>query len=260
MQIASPLYSFYKALRAKNSSFTKAAAFRRDYEAFLERSGGGETLGSKLKIRPILEESRAESATMIQHYTQQDLHVAQQVFQLAPKRHVDIGSSINGFVHHVAAFREIEVFDIRPLNYQFKNVKFTKMNLMDADAVVDMKNCTDSLSCLHTLEHFGLGRYGDPIDPDGHKKGFSVLSSMVQSGGVLFLSVPLGRPKIDFNTHRIFSFDQVKQLYREEFDLEAFAYEDDVLGFYQDLNSVEAEQIDFNQFNFACGIFKLRKC
>jgi hypothetical protein len=31
----------------------------------------------------------------------------------------------------------------------------------------------DSLSCLHALEHFGLGRYGDPIDPRGHEKGIT---------------------------------------------------------------------------------------
>ena len=47
-------------------------------------------------------------------------------------------------------------------------------------------NC---VSCLHTLEHIGLGRYGDPIDPDGRIKGLSSFASLVKPGaGVAFCS------------------------------------------------------------------------
>lgn len=260
MKMPSPHYAFYKALRSRNSSFLKASKFRDDYADFLRKRGNEDLHNSTFKLRPILNESKENSASMIQHYTNQDLYVAQQVFASNPKKHVDVGSSMNGFVHHVAAFREIEVFDIRPMTHQFRNVKFTKLNLMDADAVANRRSCTDSLSCLHTLEHFGLGRYGDPIDPLGHKKGFALLASLLESKGVFFLSVPIGRPKIDFNAHRIFSFKQIKDLYDPGFKLEAFAYEDDNLNFHPDCSAEEAEQLDFNQFNFGCGIFKLRKC
>ena len=65
--------------------------------------------------------------------------------------------------------------------------------------------CTDSLSCLHTIEHFGLGRYGDPIDPAGYLKGLAQLKSMVAPGGMLYLSTPIGPQRIEFNAHRIFS-------------------------------------------------------
>jgi SAM-dependent methyltransferase len=62
----------------------------------------------------------------------------------------------------------------------------------------------DSVSCLHTLEHFGLGRYGDPIVQDGFDCGFSNMADLLKNGGFFYLSVPIGAPRVEFNAHRIF--------------------------------------------------------
>ena len=64
---------------------------------------------------------------------------------------------------------------------------------------------TDSLSCLHALEHFGLGRYGDPVDYDGYLKGFDNLYRILKPGGRLYFSVPMGPQRIEFDAHRVFS-------------------------------------------------------
>ena len=76
-----------------------------------------------------------------------------------------MGSRIDGFVAHVAAFREIEVFDIRPLTHKIPGVVFRRVDILDLPEALE--NYCDSLSSLHALEHVGLGRYGDPIDAEG---------------------------------------------------------------------------------------------
>jgi hypothetical protein len=92
------------------------------------------------------------------HYFHQDLVVAGYIFASNSERHIDVGSRVDGFVAHVASFRVIEVIDVRPLPVTtHSNIQFFKADLMH-DVGSEL---TDSLSCLHALEHFGLGRYGD---------------------------------------------------------------------------------------------------
>jgi hypothetical protein len=83
--------------------------------------------------------------------------------------------------------------------------------------------CTDSLSCLHTIEHFGLGRYGDSIDPDGHLKGLAQLKRMVAPGGLIYLSTPIGPERVEFNAHRVFAAATVLGWFGEGWDIQRFA-------------------------------------
>lgn len=112
------------------------------------------------KLYPCLGDRFTESGTARGHYFHQDLLVARKVFSNSPIKHVDIGSRIDGFVAHIASFRSLEVIDIRFLSNKVPNVKFIQADLMGAieDELYDY---CDSLSCLHAIEHFGLGRYGD---------------------------------------------------------------------------------------------------
>lgn len=157
----------------------------------------------RLYILPCLYDWYEEGGTARGEYFWQDLHVAQEIFKSNPSRHVDIGSRIDGFVAHVACYREIEVFDIRPILSEIPNVIFKQADLMN-DSVLLVDYC-DSLSCLHALEHFGLGRYGDPVDPMGYIDGFANMAKMLSTGGSFYLSVPIGLERVEFNAHRIFN-------------------------------------------------------
>lgn len=56
------------------------------------------------------------------------------------------------------------------------------------------------------MEHLGLGRYGDEIDPEGNLKGFANLVNLVSKNGLLYLSFPVSRnPRVEFNAHRVLS-------------------------------------------------------
>ncbi|HQE62470.1 MAG TPA: DUF268 domain-containing protein [Candidatus Latescibacteria bacterium] len=117
---------------------------------------------------------------------------------------MDVGSRIDGFIAHLAAFREVEVFDIRPLAVPIPGVTFRQVDLMAPGADFSgLEGYCDSLSCLHALEHFGLGRYGDEIDPDGFERGFANMGRMLSDGGTFYLSVPIGINRIEFNAHRV---------------------------------------------------------
>ena len=189
------------------------------------------------------------------HYYHQDLLVASLIAESKPRRHVDIGSRIDGFVAHVASFREIEVFDIRALDEsRHTNIKFVQKDLMDHNET----EISDSVSCLHALEHFGLGRYGDPIDPEGHLKGVVNIVRMVEKGGTLYISFPIGlSDAVHFNAHRvfhpmsIFAWEGVAEV----LELQRFDWVDATGEI--NLNAKVEDAVD--SVKYGCGIYTFRK-
>ena len=175
---------------------------------------------------PCLKDRFTQSGEAKGHYFHQDLLVARRIFANNPKLHVDIGSRIDGFVAHVATFRLIEIIDIRPLSSTIPNVKFIQADLMDN---MDEKliNYCDSLSSLHALEHFGLGRYGDPVNYDGYLDGLTNMSTILQTGGKFYFSVPIGPQRIEFNAHRVFSIDYLMELFNGKYRIDKFSFIDD---------------------------------
>ncbi len=204
-------------------------------------------------IFPILGEHKEKSSVVIKHYFNQDLLVASYIFKDNPKKHVDVGSRVDGFVAHVASFRKIEVFDIRDNNFQFKNIIFKKKDISRIDK--SLSNYCDSLSCLHTLEHFGLGRYGDQLDPSGHIKGYNNLIKILKSGGTLYISFPISNKNLTyFNSERSFSPKEILK-WSDELKLVKFDFIDDYEKIFLD--------VDLNKFSkkisYGCGIYTFKK-
>ena len=181
--------------------------------------------------------------------------IANRIYKDSPQRHIDVGSRVDGFVAHVAAFREIEIIDIRPLeNKIHNNIKFIQADLMRPKNI----GKTDSLSCLHAIEHFGLGRYSDPIDINGHVKGINNLVDLVSDGGLLYISFPIGtKDKVAFNAHRIFHPTSILNIpsIKSYMRLEQFDYVDDYGDLYLNI-----ELINFDKkLSYGCGIYTFRK-
>jgi SAM-dependent methyltransferase len=149
-----------------------------------------------------LHDRSDEGGATKSEYFWQDLLVARLIYAANPIKHVDIGSRWDGFVGHVASFRQLEVFDVRPVSTSIPGVIFRQADLMNP--VTDMIKCSDSVSCLHTLEHLGLGRYGDTIDVAGSENGFKNIASLLKEDGTLYLSVPVGQERVEFNANRVF--------------------------------------------------------
>ena len=156
----------------------------------------------RFEFLPCLHDWYEEGGTTKSEYFWQDLLVARMIFEANPEKHVDIGSRIDGFVAHVASFREIEVFDIRRITTYIPGVIFKQADLMKPTE--EILGYCDSLSCLHALEHFGLGRYGDPIDSKGFERGLVNMASLLKEKGTFYLSVPIGIDRVEFNANRVF--------------------------------------------------------
>jgi SAM-dependent methyltransferase len=160
---------------------------------------------------------------------------------------------VDGFVAHVASFRKIDVIDIRPLPDDIPNVYFKQANMMEK-LPFELEECCDSVSCLHALEHFGLGRYGDPVDPTGWKKGFNNLSAMLQVGGRLYLSVPVGPSRVEFNSHRVFSVPLLISLFKDEFEIEQMALIDDEGYLHAPFDWEKAVARESSEVKNGCGV------
>jgi SAM-dependent methyltransferase len=195
---------------------------------------------------PVLTDRNAESGFVQSHYFWQDFFVARKIFINKPEKHVDIGSRIDGFVTHVASFREIEIFDIRPLNVYLENIKFLRADL--SENVFDFHEYCDSISCLHVIEHFGLGRYGDKVDINGHIKGLENIKNILKPGGKFYFSTPIGPQRIEFNAHRVFSLRYLIELFSDNYIFDSISIIDDKSQFH---NNVKLTQ-DAIDDNFGC--------
>ena len=209
------------------------------------------------KFYPFLSDRFDTAGSVPIHYFHQDLYVASKIFINNPEKHVDIGSRIDGFVAHVASFREVEIFDIRKLKNKIKNVKFIQADLMDENFTYG--DYSDSVSCLHAIEHFGLGRYGDKIDINGHLKGLNNIYKLLKKGGKFYFSTPIGPQRIEFDAHRVFSISYLLELFKDKYIIESFSFINDENVLFENVDLTE-EQIKNNCFcNYGCGIFELLK-
>lgn len=145
------------------------------------------------------------------HYIYHTAWAARKVKEINPEYHVDISSSLY-FCGIVSAFIHVKFYDYRPAELVLSGLSsdhadLTKLPFAD--------NSQLSLSCMHTVEHVGLGRYGDPFDADGDLKAMAELERVLAPGGSLLFVVPVGgKAMIEFNAHRIYTPDLIKEYFK----------------------------------------------
>jgi len=238
------------------SSFRGLGFYFRDL-SLIKKQRGNDSKFYFGRNYPILGERFSKSGTLSGHYFHQDLFVASKIFKNNPPRHLDIGSRTDGFVAHVAVFRKIDIIDIREQTSKVNNIFFRKADLMQLPD--DMINAYESISSLHAIEHFGLGRYGDPVDYDGHLKAITNITKILKPYGKFYFSVPIGKQRIEFNAHRVFSVKYLLELFEDNFTLDSFSFVDDKGDILEnvELNQTEIEK-NYGCY-YGCGIFELTK-
>ncbi len=248
--VASPL-KYLKLSRKMRRYFSDLRRFR--------SLGGFKGDFNEGALYPCVDDLTDDAGVAVGDYFNQDLFVAQRIFEHGPVRHIDVGSRIDGFVAHVASFREIEVLDIRPLASSAKNIKFRQCDFM-GEMPKELLGAFDSVSSLHAIEHFGLGRYGDSLDPDGWRKGIENLGRLLKDGGRLYFSVPIGPMRIEFNAHRVFSVQFLCDYLGQSYDIASFSYVDDAGLLHPEvpLSGNPALKSEFG-CTYGCGIFELIK-
>jgi SAM-dependent methyltransferase len=176
-------------------------------------------------------------------YFYQDSWAFEQIVKNLPKSHIDIGSQ-HTFVALLSKVVPLTMIDIRPLSLSLQTINFIKGDILH---IPFEDNSIESLSSLCVVEHIGLGRYGDPLDPEGSIKAFKELARVIKKGGNLYLSVPVEKNnKVYFNAHRSFNIEYV-------------------LSFFKDFDLIDSKYIYGKEFTisrrdgFGTGCFHLKK-
>ena len=182
------------------------------------------------------------------HYFYQGIWAGRLIYQNLINNHVDVGSELR-WVGSLTVFTNVIFVDIRPFDTDLPNLKMIKGNILNLPFD---DNSIQSLSSMHVIEHIGLGRYGDKLDPEGTKKACKELQRILIPGGNLYISCPIGKPKTCFNAHRIHSpqtiidyFDKCKLV-----EMAAITDNEKLMNCTPDM---------MKDANYACGLFWLRK-
>lgn len=143
-------------------------------------------------------------------YFYQDAWAFQKIVERRPASHVDVGSH-HKFVALLSKVVPVTMVDIRPLSLPLDTLNFQVGSILEMPYE---DNSISSLSSLCVVEHIGLGRYGDPLDPQGSKKAVAELSRVLAPNGRLYFSVPVGDRNITaFNAGRVFTVDYLMHLF-----------------------------------------------
>jgi hypothetical protein len=192
--------------------FKKYFLFLKDFFNFKKKSNQNKKRFSiEWKKRyPCLNDNTKETY-FDRHYVYHTGWAARIIAKNNPTYHVDIASSLY-FISIASAFVPTKFYDYRPADLKLDNLSSHSADLLN----LPFENKSiHSLSCMHVVEHVGLGRYGDPLDPEGDLKAINELQRVVAHKGSLLFVVPIGKPVIMFNAHKIYTPDQIVSYFSE---------------------------------------------
>ena len=185
------------------------------------------------------------------HYFWQDLWAAGDLHANNVSEHIDVGSRLDGFVAHVLLGCRVTYVDLRPLVLEHPNFNFLQGSILDLP--FDSGSVT-SLSCLHVIEHIGLGRYGDAVDPEGYMKAAAELTRVLAPNGRLLIGTPVGDERLCFDAHRVFDPETVVAAFDGVHLAEFHLVPDNGAGVVRNATFAEARKC-----RYGCGLFVFTK-
>jgi Caenorhabditis protein of unknown function, DUF268. len=186
------------------------------------------------------------------HYIYHVAWAARIIKEINPSIQVDISSTLY-FCSIISAFIPVKFYDYRPADLVLSGFACEAADLL---ALPFADGSIHSISCMHVVEHVGLGRYGDPLDPDGDLKAIAELKRVLALNGNLIFVVPVGgTPKIMFNAHRIYSYAQVLE-YFSDVELREFALVPDYPNDGGLIRGASKEMADAQKYGCGCFWFK----
>ena len=240
---------FGRNLRNLVNRIQRKSRFRSEFKRFQSMSNiAGTRFPLKWEDRyPCLKDDTG-TTSLRGHYLLHTAWAARKLKEIQPSFHTDIASSLY-FNALVSAFVPIKFYDYRPAEKCLDGLESEFADLM---SLPFEDRSLPSVSCMHVVEHVGLGRYGDTMDPDGDLTAISELKRVTAKGGTLLFVVPIGKPRIQFNAHRIYGYEQIID-YFQEFTLKEFALIPDKPD--DDKLIINATQAQSDKQNYGCGCF-----
>jgi SAM-dependent methyltransferase len=182
------------------------------------------------------------------HYFYQSAWAFRLIYESQAGSHTDIASD-TALSALLSALIPVTFVDIRALDVTLHNLHTVAGDIVSLP-YADQE--FSSISCLHVIEHVGLGRYGDPLDPQGTQKAASELVRVLAPGGNLFVSVPIGRQRVVFNAHRILATSTVLSMF-DGLELVEFSSVSDRGVFLRN-----SDMASFDDAVYSCGLFHFR--
>jgi hypothetical protein len=221
-----------------------------DFFAFRRMSiASARTLPLRWRDRYAMLDDRTGTTRFDAHYTYHPAWAARIIAQTKPALHIDIGSTLQ-FCAVLSAFVPVEFYDFRPARLTLRGLTSRRGDLT---ALPFGDETVMSLSCMHVVEHVGLGRYGDPLDPLGDIKAMAELRRVIAPGGSLLFVVPVGRARTCYNAHRIYGYENVLSHFPGMY-LQQFGLIDD-----RDQFTLGARVEDANAQTYGCGCWWFKK-
>lgn len=236
------LFSFVKRVDRYNQ-------YRSEFALLKQQQNAGKRFILDWKDRYPCLNDKTKTTSFDPHYMYHPAWAARIVAEIQPKFHVDISSTLR-FSTIASAFVPIKFYDYRPADIQLEGLTCGYSDLTNLKMA---DNSIRSLSCMHVVEHIGLGRYGDALDSNGDLAAIRELKRVLARPGHLLFVVPVGKPKIMFNAHRIYSYDQIRS-YFSDFELRQFALVDDKGKFI-----INADPSYANKQKYGCGCWWFEK-
>jgi len=240
------------------TTMATATISKTDFGAEFQRFSALSSEGPRARFRvdwddclPCLDD-RTPGAGFDRHYVYHTAWAMRVLARCRPSAHVDVASSVY-FAALASAFVPVRYYEYRPVDLHLSGLACDQADLLDLPFT---DRSVQSLSCMHVVEHVGLGRYGDPLDPDGDLKAMAELERVLAPGGDLLFVAPVGKPRVQFNAHRIYGFDQVAEAF-EGLELVEFALVPDRKNGSTLIDRATKEQADAQRYG--CGCFWFRR-
>lgn len=226
---------------------------QKEFQKFKELHKNSTRFNPKWEERFIYFNDDTSETSFDTHYIYHPAWATRIVKSINPVVHVDISSTL-AFSSTLSAFVPVNFFDYRPANLILSNLQcgqtdLTKLSFKD--------NSIHSLSCMHVIEHIGLGRYGDPMDPEGDLKAISELKRVLAPGGNLLIVVPVGKQRIQWNAHRIYSYESIVGQFEKGFKIKEFVLIPDSANKIGMILNAKPEIT--NSQNYGCGCWWISK-
>ena len=182
------------------------------------------------------------------HYIYHPAWAARILAKNKPTLHIDISSTLY-FSTIVSAFLPVHFYDYRPAHITLSDLSSEKADLLNLPFKT---GSVMSISCMHVIEHIGLGRYGEPLDPNGDIRSMMELQRVTALGGTILFVVPIGKPRVVYNAHRIYSYEMILEYFSDCALKEFSLIPDDAItrGILSNASAAEADKQ-----SYGCGCF-----